>query len=97
MTSFRVTPAELVALSQQVHATAGSIESELASLRGRVLPVSSSWGGAAQDRFQQLYEEWSRSASGLQQALAGISTLLGSAGRQYADTETTVASSFTAR
>ena len=30
MTAFRVTPAELLGLSQQVHGTAGSIESELA-------------------------------------------------------------------
>ena len=37
MTAFRVTPAELMGLSQQVHGTAGSIESELAGLRSRVL------------------------------------------------------------
>ena len=33
MTAFRVTPAELMSLSQQVHGTAGSIESELGGLR----------------------------------------------------------------
>ena len=71
MTAFRVTPAELLALSQQVQGTAGSIESELGTLRGRVLPISGSWTGQAQDRFQALYDEWSRSAQGLQEALAG--------------------------
>jgi WXG100 family type VII secretion target len=76
MTAFRVTPAELLNLSQQVHGTAGSIESDLGTLRNRVLPISGTWTGQAQDRFQGLYDEWSRSAHGLQEALAGISQLL---------------------
>ena len=54
MTAFRVTPAELLALSQQVQGTAGSIESELGTLRGRVLPISGSWTGQAQDRWAHL-------------------------------------------
>ena len=33
MTAFRVTPAELMELSRQVHGTAGSIEAELGGLR----------------------------------------------------------------
>jgi uncharacterized protein YukE len=39
MTAFRVTPAELLELSRQVHGTAGSIEAELGGLRGRVAPI----------------------------------------------------------
>ena len=70
MTAFRVTPAELMELSRQVHATAGSIESELGGLRSRVAPIGATWNGQAQERFQVLYEEWTRSAQGLQQALA---------------------------
>ena len=97
MTAFRVTPAELMALSQQVHGTAGSIESELAGLRSRVLPISGSWAGVAQDRFQGLYEDWNRSAAGLQQALAGISQLLAQAGSSYDDAERRVAGSFAGR
>lgn len=97
MSTFRVTPGELIALSQQVQASAGQIESELSSLRGRVLPASGFWTGAGQERFQALYEEWNRSALGLQQALAGISALLGQAARQYEETEAAIASSFAAR
>lgn len=94
MTAFRVTPAELLALSGQVNGTAGQIEGELASLRAAVLPISGTWAGQAQDRFQLLYDEWNRSAQGLQQALAGISALLSQAGQGYDDAERRIASSF---
>jgi WXG100 family type VII secretion target len=94
MTAFRVTPAELLSLSQQVNGTSGNIESELGSLRSRVLPISGTWGGAAQERFQQLYEDWNRNANGLQQALAGISQLLSQAGQGYDDTERRIAGMF---
>ena len=97
MTAFRVTPAELLSLSQQVNGTSGSIESELAGLRSKVLPISGTWGGAAQERFQQLYEDWNRNANGLQQALAGISQLLSQAGQSYDEAERRIAGSFAGR
>ena len=97
MTAFRVTPAELMELSRQVHGTAGSIESELGGLRSRVAPIGASWNGQAQERFQVLYEEWNRSAQGLQQALAGISQLLNQAGTSYEDAERRIAGSFAGR
>ena len=94
MTAFRVTPAELLGLSQQVQSSAGQIESELAALRSRVLPIGGSWSGQAQERFHVLYEEWSRSAAALQQALTGISQLLAHAGQTYDEVERQVATSF---
>ncbi len=94
MTAFRVTPAELLDLSRQVQATSGSIEASLGSLRGRVAPIGSSWSGQAQQRFTALYEEWNRSAQGLQQALTGISSLLAQAGQSYDDAEQRIAISF---
>ena len=96
MTAFRVTPAELVDLSQQVHSTSGQIDSQLAGLRSRVLPISGTWTGQAQDRFQALYDEWNRSALSLQQALGGISQLLAQAGHTYEEAERRIASSFQA-
>ena len=97
MTAFRVTPAELLGLSQQVQGTAGSIDSELATLRSRVLPISGTWTGQAQDHFQSLYDEWNRSAQALQQALGGISQLLGQAGQSYEEAEQRIAGSFAGR
>lgn len=95
MTAFRVTPAELLSLSQQAHGTAGRIESELATLRSRVVPIGASWDGAAQARFQALYDDWSRSAQGLQEALTGLGQLLAGAGHTYEEVERRVAGSFT--
>lgn len=97
MTAFRVTPAELLQLSQQVHGTSGQIQAELGGLRSRVLPISGTWSGQAQDRFQVLYEEWNRNAQGLQRALAGISQLLAQAGQSYDEAERRIAGSFTGR
>lgn len=95
MTAFRVSPAELLDLSRQVQATSGSIDSSLASMRGRVAPIGASWTGQAQQRFTALYEEWSRSAQSLQQALTGISGLLAQAGQAYDEAESRIAISFT--
>jgi len=86
-----------VELSRQVHGTAGSIESELSGLRSRVAPIGASWTGQAHERFQTLYDEWSRSAQSLQQALGCISQLLASAGLNYEDAERRIAGSFLAR
>ena len=97
MTAFRVTPAELLGLSQQVQSSAGQIDAELGGLRSRVLPLSATWSGQAQERFQVLYDEWNRSAQGLQQALSGISQLLGQAGQTYDEAERRIAGSFTGR
>src|SRR5262245_12895299 len=97
MTAFRVTPAELIDLARQVHASAASIESELSGLRQRVVPIGSSWTGQAHGRFQALYEEWSRSAAALQQALSGLSQLLSHAGESYDEAERRIAGSFTGR
>ncbi len=94
MTAFRVTPAELLELSRQVQGSAGSIESELSGLRSRVAPIGGSWNGQAHERFQVLYDEWARSAQSLQQALGGISQLLGHAGQSYDDAEARIAGSF---
>lgn len=97
MTSFSVTPAELVALAQQVQGSAAQIDGQLAALRARVLPVGASWTGQAHTQFEALYEEWNRSAQGLQQALQGISALLAQAGRGYDEVERQIAGSFTGR
>ena len=94
MTAFRVTPTELLELARQVHGSSAAIESELAGLRTRIVPIASSWSGQAHERFQALYDEWNRSAQGLRQALGGISQLLGQAGAGYEEAERRIAGSF---
>lgn len=94
MSGLRVTPEQLASLSTRVRAGAGSIESELHGLSGSLAPLGSDWAGVAQARFQDLWAEWQRSAAGLNNALSGISELLGHAGTAYASAEDQVARSF---
>ena len=95
MSGIRVTPQQLTALSGQVARGSGEIGGQLRQLSGGVGPlVGGEWAGQASQRFGVLWEEWQRSAAGLQAALDGISQLLAQAGAAYADAETSIAASF---
>jgi WXG100 family type VII secretion target len=95
LSGIRVTPEPLSALSGQVARGSGEIGGQLRVLSGTVAPlVGGDWAGQAQQRFSALWEDWQRSASGLQAALDGISQLMAQAGAAYAEAETTIAGSF---
>jgi WXG100 family type VII secretion target len=90
----RVTPAQLQELSGRVGSGGTQIDGELRALAGALGPLGSDWAGLAQAQFLSLWQEWQRSAQQLQAALTGISSLLGQAGRAYADAESQIAGSF---
>lgn len=90
----RVTPEQLQQVSGQLTSGASSIEATNSQLRSQVAPLGSDWAGQAQARFQQLWEQWERSARQLNEALNGIAQLTNQAGAAYADNEAAVASSF---
>lgn len=94
MAGIRVTPEQLQGMSGRVSSGASSIEGELSTLAGALAPLGSDWGGLANQRFEQLWAEWQRSARGLHEALTGISLLLNQAGAHYAEAEHAIASSF---
>ena len=97
MTQITVTAEDLQQLSIQVSNGASNIQQELGSLSNQVGGVvNSSWIGAASGQFDSLYTEWQTSATNLQQALTGISTLLSQAGTQYQNTEDAIKSSMAA-
>jgi WXG100 family type VII secretion target len=50
--------------------------------------------GLAQARFQELWAQWQHSARELNEALNGISQLMGQASTNYADAEQAIAASF---
>lgn len=90
----KVTAEDLETRSQNLATGSQSIQEQLGQLQGQIQPlVDGGWQGAASDRFHQLWDEWQRSAVGLRESLDGISTLLGSAGRAYTETEQQIASS----
>jgi WXG100 family type VII secretion target len=85
--NIRVTPEQLHAIGAQLNAGAANIESINSQLQSQVAPLGSDWAGTAQARFQELWAEWQRSSKGLQEALHGISRMMGAAGTNYASTE----------
>jgi WXG100 family type VII secretion target len=92
--NIRVTPEQLQSIGAQLNAGAANIESINSQLQSQVAPLGSDWAGTAQVRFQALWEEWRRSAQGIQEALHGISQMMGTASANYADTEAQNASMF---
>jgi 6 kDa early secretory antigenic target len=83
----KVTSEQLASLSSQVGGGSAEIESQLGTLRSAVAPLATDWEGAASARFQELWDEWQKSAAGLKDALDGISRLLASAATTYRDAE----------
>jgi WXG100 family type VII secretion target len=97
MTGIKVTPEQLQQLSGSVGRGSAEIGGQLGVLGSAVAPlVGGDWAGAASAQFASLWEQWQSSARGLQQALDGISVLLGQAGRAYEQAEQQIASSFRA-
>jgi WXG100 family type VII secretion target len=91
----KVTPEQLQGLSGSVARGSGEIDAQLRSLAGSIAPlVGGDWAGQASQRFGALWEEWQRSAQGLQHALDGISALLAQAGAAYAQAEQSIAGTF---
>lgn len=87
-----VTPEQLATLGSQLNTGASTIEQTLSQLQGQVQQVE--WRGHAKGQFEALWQEWQRSAAGIQHALHGISRLTTTAGATYADTEQAIGSSF---
>ncbi len=95
MAGLVVTAAQLEALSGTIARTAGEIGGIHQALKGQLSPLfGADWQGTASGRFQQLYTDFDNSATKLNQALDGISQLLGAAGQSYAQAEEQIARSF---
>ncbi len=95
MSGFKVTPAQLEQLSARTTTTATTIDADTRSLESALQPLfGADWTGQAQAEFQRLWEEWHRSARGVNDALTGMADLLRNAGVAYQQAEDAVASSF---
>jgi early secretory antigenic target protein ESAT-6 len=92
--NIRVTPEQLQQVSSQLTAGAGNVDGILAQLAANVAPLGSDWAGVAQARFQELWAQWQRDASGLREALNGIAQLMAQASANYESTEQSIAASF---
>jgi WXG100 family type VII secretion target len=87
MTRYSVDSDAVLAATTAVQASIGRIQSEVASLRGRLGDLQSSWGGQASIAFQSVVTDWTATQQRVEESLAAISGALGHAGRQYAEIE----------
>jgi WXG100 family type VII secretion target len=92
--SITVTPEQLQEISSQLVSGASEIESILSQLANVVSPLHSEWVGAAQAQFENLWAQWQRDATGLHEALEGVAQLTAAASQSYAQTEQSIATSF---
>jgi WXG100 family type VII secretion target len=89
-----VTPEQLTDISNQLSRGASDIETTLGTLASAVSPLHTDWVGAAQAKFEALWEEWQKSATSLHEALSGVAKLTADAASSYSSTEESIASSF---
>lgn len=94
MSFLRVTPDQLRQLSSQLNGGAGNIEGILSQLGTATQSAAADWQGAAQARFQELWQAWQRSATELHQTLTSMSQLMNQAAQSYQTTEESIATSF---
>ena len=86
MSGIKVTSEDLHTLSGQVSGGSTTIQDQLTRLQNQVTGVvGGDWQGLASGQFNALYDEWNKSAAGLQDAL--------NAATQYQQTEDGIASS----
>jgi len=90
----KVTPEQLMQVSGQLNAGAGSIDATLAQLTSQVGPLGMDWAGVGQARFLELWAEWQRGGAQLREALTGIASLMTQAAGTYQSGDQGVASSF---
>src|SRR4051794_34355011 len=94
MSLIKVTAEELQSTSSQLDRAAQQIQSINSGAMGQVNNlVGAGWEGAASGQFSALFQEWTKGAQQVQEALAGISQLLNSAGQAYQQTEDQIARS----
>lgn len=88
MATIKVTSGELLSVSAELRGGSEDVAQRLQSMRSRVQGlVDGEWAGAASDSFRDLWERWHSGAHQLQEALGGISEMLGQAARVYEETE----------
>ena len=89
MSEIRVTFGEIEAAQQNVVASAGRIEAQLADLRSFLAPLVADWTGAAATNYQGRQREVDTSWADLHGVLRQIGMHLGTVNDNYRATEAT--------
>lgn len=89
----------LAAQTEDIHSKAQTVQQEvadmearLAKLTGAINELQSTWQGQASSSFHELYSTWSTQAKSMRQTLESIGRSLNSAGTDYEQLESQLAS-----
>jgi WXG100 family type VII secretion target len=83
-------PPELEGAGAMMNRTAATIEGQLITLRGQLVPLEDSWQGPAQDSWHGLQAQWNYAADGLfgpNGVLGAIASALNLSWDNYCDCE----------
>lgn len=92
--SFKVSSDSLGNVSRDLATGAGDISAQLGTLKSKVDNMAADWEGSGNAAFQALYTQFNDAGGKLQEALNGISQMLGKAATHYDEAETNVAAAF---
>lgn len=87
MAVFSVDSDNLAATTQSVQHTAIRIQGDTAGMVAQLNHLQTTWTGGASVAFQQVVENWRGIQRTVDEQFAALALALGSAGRQYAETE----------
>ena len=92
MSTIKVTSEQLESTASSLASGEQEISGKLGQLQSMVQTlVDADWQGSASNSFQELWQQWHTGATQVQQALLGISQMLGKAGKVYQQTENRLA------
>jgi WXG100 family type VII secretion target len=84
-----VTFGALANAEADIRTTAGSMNQQLADLKGYLAPLVATWEGVASSDYQAKQAQWDRAAADLNSALDRIGAAVGQALANYQQTEST--------
>jgi WXG100 family type VII secretion target len=84
---FGTTVEEMHRAARHVLAVDDGVQAELATLRGRLAPLSGAWRGEAATAFAALMNRWDADARRLGEALRGIGEAVQGSGVSYQEQE----------
>ena len=93
---FGTTVEEMHRAARHVLAVNDGVQAELATLRGRLAPLSGTWRGEASTAFAGLMNRWDLDARQLSEALRGIGEAIHGSGSGYQQQEQEHASTLAA-
>jgi early secretory antigenic target protein ESAT-6 len=94
MAVFSVDSDAVAGATQAIRATADRLQADTSAMLAQLTQLQGSWTGSASVAFQSVVDRWRAAQADLEAALGDISTALGVAGQQYAQTELAAAGMF---